>query len=174
MVMEALSSSGKKAELFAFDIAKDAVKMTAGKMNKEGNFFVASTFHIPVMTESISLAMSLFAPYSEEEFLRVLAPGGILLRAVALEDHLFSLKEAVYEKPTRNLGKAKVGEGFEIVKEERVSKNILLTRNEDIKNLFAMTPYAHKTSPRDMEKLEKLSEIETKLEFGIIVMKKKG
>ncbi len=172
--VEQIALSGKKAELYAFDIAKDAVKMTAGKLEKKGSFFVASAYHIPVFNESISLIMSLFSPYSEEEFLRVLTPGGILIRAVALEDHLYSLKEAVYDNPTKNLGKAKVGEGFSVLREERICAEISLERGQDIENLFAMTPYAHKTSPRDLEKLKGLLRLDTKLEFGVIVMQKKA
>lgn len=170
---EQIALSGKKAELYAFDIAKDAVKMTAGKLEKKGSFFVASTFHIPVLSESVSLIMSLFSPYSEEEFLRVLKPGGLLVRAVALEDHLYSLKEAVYDNPTKNLGKAKVGEGFSVLREDRICKEVCLDCKEDIENLFAMTPYAHKTSPGDMEKLKNIKKLDTKLDFGIIVMEKK-
>ena len=63
-------------------------------------------------SESVDLIFSLFAPYSEEEFLRVLKKGGVLIRAVPLTDHLYSLKEAVYEKPTRNVSEAAIGSSF--------------------------------------------------------------
>ncbi len=173
-VMSHLWESGKGAELFAFDIAKDAVKMTASRMGGKGHFFVASTFHIPIETESIAVAMSLFSPYSEAEFLRVLRPGGYLIRAVALEKHLFSLKEAVYESPTLNQGKAKVGEGFAILSEQRLTYPLLLKSQEEIRSLFDMTPYAHKTSPEDRKKLEKLEKLETEADFGLIVMQKRS
>lgn len=172
-VTERLFRAGKKVRLFAFDISKEAVKMTAGRMKKEGNFFVASTYHIPMESESADMILSLFAPYSEGEFLRVLRPGGFLCRAVPLEDHLYSLKCAVYDAPTRNEGKASVGEGWNRISEERIRGMAHLQTPEEIEALFAMTPYARKTGQKDREKLKKLTSLDTQLDFGILLTQKK-
>ena len=167
-----LSEKGKDVQICAFDISKDAVRLTAGRMEKKGCFFVASAFHIPVQADSVDLILSLFSPYAEEEFLRVLKPGGYLLRAVPLRDHLFSLKEAVYENPTRNESEASVGERFESLLEKRIRSEITLTSGEEIRALFGMTPYAHKTGKEDMEKLNRLEQITTELDFGLLLTRK--
>lgn len=172
-VLDRLIGEGKKPCGFAFDISKDAVRLCAKRLGEKGLFFVASTFHIPVAAESIDLVFSLFAPYSEEEFLRVLKPGGYLVRAVPLEKHLYSLKEAVYERPTVNLAEALVGEGFALEETERVREEIFLPSAEDIAHLFGMTPYAHKTSHEDMEKLEKLKSLRTEMDVGILIYRKR-
>ncbi len=168
-VLRRLYESGKNPHGFAFDISKDAVRLCAKRLRDKGNFFVASTFHIPVAEESADLLFSLFAPYSENEFLRILKPGGYLVRAVPLEDHLFSLKEKVYENPTKNLSAAVIGEGFHLSEEVRVKKEIHLSSGEDIFNLFGMTPYAHKTSPRDIKKLSQLQSLDTEMDIGILI-----
>ncbi|MBR4288821.1 MAG: methyltransferase domain-containing protein [Clostridia bacterium] len=168
-----LAAEGKEPCGFGFDISKEAVRLSAKKLGGLGRFFVASTYHIPVATESVDLLFSLFAPYAESEFLRVLKPGGILVRAVPLEDHLYSLKEAVYENPTRNLTAAEVGKGFLSVDEIRVKKDIFLDSSEDILHLFGMTPYAHKTSPEDMEKLAALESLHTEMDIGILIYEKR-
>lgn len=172
-ILRFLQNGGKRPELFAFDVSKEAVRLTAKRMKGEGRFFVASTFAIPVARESVDLAFSLFAPYSEEEFLRVLKPGGYLIRAVPLEEHLYSLKAAVYENPVKNLSVATVGEGFLLEKEIRVRDSIRLSSNEDIRHLFEMTPYAHKTSPRDMQKLEGMESLTTEMDVGILIYRRK-
>ncbi len=172
-VLRRLAEEGKEPNGFGFDISKEAVRLSAKKLCGLGRFFVASTFHIPVEKESVDLLFSLFAPYAESEFLRVLKPGGILVRAVPLEDHLYSLKAALYENPTRNLAAATVGEGFLVMDEIQVKKEIFLDSSEDIFNLFGMTPYAHKTSPQDMEKLAALQSLKTQMDIGILIYQKR-
>lgn len=172
-VLLRLAAEGKEPIGFGFDISKEAVRLSAKKLGGLGRFFVASTFHIPMEKESVDLLFSLFAPYAESEFLRVLKNGGILVRAVPLEDHLYSLKAALYEKPTRNLAAATVGEGFFIIDEIQVKKEIFLDSSEDIFNLFGMTPYAHKTSLQDMKKLGALKSLHTEMDIGIIIYRKR-
>ena len=171
-ICDDLLERGKETDLYAFDISKEAVKLTAKKMAGKGNFFVASTYKIPMEKESADLVCSFFAPYSEEEFLRVLRPGGYLVRAVPFRDHLFSLKKAVYENPKKNEGEAVIGQGFSLLSERRVAKEIALSSTEDILSLFEMTPYAHKTGREDMAKLQKLSSLSVETEFGILIYQK--
>lgn len=173
-VSRALEQAGKSPEVYAFDIAKDAARLTATRMEKKGRFFVASTFHIPMGDRSVDVILSLFATYSEEEFLRVLRPGGILIRAVPMENHLYQLKRAVYENPTKNVAAATIGAGFEILGEHRLQGEICLQTKEEIAALFGMTPYAHKTGREDMKKLEALEEITTQLDFGVILYRKRS
>ena len=122
---------------------------------------------------SVDVAMSLFAPYSENEFLRVLKKGGFLLRAVPLTDHLWELKCALYDRPVKNESAAVIGEGFRLVREEKLKSRIRLTSREEIESLFEMTPYAHKTAQDDRAKLEALDELETTVEFGVLLYEKK-
>ena len=42
-----------------------------------------------------------------------------------------------------------------------------LNSNEDIKALFAMTPYYYKTSAADQAKLDNISHLSVQAEFGI-------
>ena len=50
----------------------------------------------------MDLLLSVFAPYCGEEFLRVLKPDGQFIMIIPCENHLYGLKEAIYEKPYRN------------------------------------------------------------------------
>ena len=46
--------------------------------------------------------MPVFSPEADNEYLRVLKKGGIMLRVIPLEKHLFELKAAIYDTPYKN------------------------------------------------------------------------
>lgn len=166
-----LQSRGKSASLLGIDVSKIAVEMAA-KREKSAAFAVASVFSLPLPGGCADLILSVFAPYAEEEFARVLKPGGWLLRAVPLEKHLFSLKKALYENPVLNTARAKEGGAFETVSEENIRYRLTLSDPADIRNLFEMTPYARKTGLDGRARLNELSFLETEAEFGLVLSRK--
>lgn len=172
-VCKALLSKNKAVNFYAFDIAKDAAKLVSKKMKEHATVFVSSAYRMPLATESADGILSLFAPFAREEYLRVLKPGGILIRAYPLEDHLFALKKAVYDTPVKNEAASDPGDGWDSIEEKRVGKRLKLDSNEDIIALFGMTPYAHKTSAQDRKKLESLEELTVETDFGIAIYRKK-
>ncbi len=173
-ICQAMLEKFGEVDFYAFDIAKEAAKMVSKKMGKTATVFVSSAYRMPLETESADGILSLFAPFAREEYLRVLKPGGLLIRAYPLEDHLYELKEAVYEKPLKNEAISDSGEGWESVEEFRVKKRLELTSNGDIVALFGMTPYAHKTSLPDRNKLLELDHLSVGTDFGIAVYRKKS
>lgn len=171
-VAESLERAEKSPFLYAFDIAKDAARLTAKKIGNRGISFVGSCYKMPLASSSADVILSVFSPFAGEEFLRVLKPGGHLICAVPMPEHLFSLKKAVYDLPKKNEKVAEISEGFEQVSFRRVEKKILLTSKEDVAALFGMTPYAHKTSREDVAKLEKISQLEVETDFGVLTYRK--
>jgi 23S rRNA (guanine745-N1)-methyltransferase len=82
------------------------------------------------------------------------------------------LKQAVYDKPYKNDDVFSVPAGFEQTASEEIKGFIRLASNEDIINLFRMTPYYYKTGEKDQKKLESLTRLETRVEFGLEVLRK--
>ncbi len=173
-VCKSLAAQGKEVRFFAFDIAKDAAKLVSKKMGASATVFVSSAYKMPLATGCADGILSLFAPFAREEYMRVLKPGGLLIRAYPLENHLFALKEAVYDNPLKNEAVSDSVEGWESIEERRVVNRLELNSNEDITALFGMTPYAHKTSERDRKKLEKLEKLTVETDFGIAIYRKKA
>ncbi len=171
-VAERLEKEGKEVSLYAFDIAKDAARLTAKKIGNKGICFVGSCYKIPFKDASADVILSVFSPFAGEEFLRVLKPGGHLICAVPMPEHLFSLKKAVYDVPKLNEKVAEITNGLIRVSSRRVQKEILLSCGEDISALFGMTPFAHKTSREDMAKLQALSRICVETDFGVLTYRK--
>lgn len=161
-----------ETSLFAIDISKDALSAGA-KRNQALELAVASVFRLPVAANYCDMVLSLFAPFSVEECKRVLKKDGILIKAIPLEKHLMQLKKAVYDKPYENDVELNEIKGFTLLEKQEIHASIHLSCNEDIQNLFTMTPYYYKTSADDQKKLENLTELNTEIEFGIYAYKKK-
>lgn len=170
-LFESLSENGNNPSVFGIDISKQAL-IAGSKRCKDLKLAVASTADIPMPDESCDIAVCVFAPYGEEEVRRILKRGGVFIKAFPLENHLMGLKRAIYENPYKNEVNEETPAGFEIIDFIKTNNTITLKTNEDIINLFKMTPYYYKTGRTDQMKLEKLSFIETQTEFGIVVYKK--
>ncbi len=164
-------------EAFGFDLSKNGVRLAAKaakRENKPAFFGVASVFSLPVLTESMDAVTTIFAPCAEDEYARVLKPGGVLILAGAGKDHLIDLKKAVYDSAYENEGRRDLpGEKFELLEETRVNYGITVETDKDIENLFAMTPYFYRTSQKDKEKLKALSSLFTKIDVELFIYRKK-
>ena len=117
--------------------------------------------------------LNIFAPCAEEEFLRVLKPGGILAVVYAGPEHLMGLKRAIYDVTKKNDGRADLPCGMTQIYERRVRFSIRVSGKEHLQDLFAMTPYYWRTSPADSEKLKCLDELETEVDMILTFYQKK-
>jgi 23S rRNA (guanine745-N1)-methyltransferase len=101
----ALAASGQgKYELVGFDLSRDAV---------------ASLFELPLADESVDAIVNIFAPCAEEEFCRVLKPGGLLVLVGAGEKHLLGLKRALYQTTYDNAERADLPVGMTLCEQVR-------------------------------------------------------
>ena len=159
-------------KLCGVDISKDALRYAARSM-KASEFAVASAFELPFANESIDCVLNVFAPSAYEEFHRVLNNNGILIKAVPLEEHLWELKCALYEKPYKNKPEIRNEDLFELVSVNELKYEITLESSEDILNLFKMTPYYYKTSREDSERLMNKKSLSTTVHFGVEIYRKR-
>lgn len=158
------------AEFYGIDISKDAVEM-ASKRKRGIIYAAASVFHIPVISESCDILLTMFAPYCGEEYRRVLKKGGIMIMAIPSENHLWELKKAIYETPYKNEVKPYDLAGFEFMESRRISFHMVLNSKEEIRSLFSMTPYYYKSGKNEQERLNKLENLETEADFEILIYK---
>ena len=91
-VYRALADAGKTPRMAGTDISKFILRYAA-KREKEIEWAVASSYHLPVEDKSIDLLLNCFSPLALEEFQRVLKPGGTFLYVVPAAKHLWELKE---------------------------------------------------------------------------------
>lgn len=160
------------SDVSAFDISKDAVR-EIGKKNPRISLAVAGSYHMPVADESIDTVVNTFSPLALSETRRVLKSGGHFIMAIPGENHLFGLKEAIYETPYKNVVEDTALEGFELIEDEPLTYKIGLDTPEAVRDLFMMTPYAYRTKPQDRDKILSLPSLDTEVDFRVFVYKKK-
>lgn len=170
-VTAALRNKNPLLKAGGIDISKDAVAVAA-KSGGDIQYAVASVYDIPVKSDCADIVLNIFSPGAFSEFYRVLKPGGILAVAYPLENHLLELKQAVYDKAYKNDSIPCVPSCFKLIAEKEIKQVLRLNSNEDIVNLFKMTPYYYKTGAGDQKKLENFNSIEIKFEVGISYFKK--
>ncbi|MBP3436297.1 MAG: methyltransferase domain-containing protein [Clostridia bacterium] len=161
----------KAPHLYGFDISKQALRFGA-KRALSATLFVASAYHMPIADASIDLALLFFSPYAKEECLRVLKKGGYFILAIPAERHLWELKSAIYDTPYLNTPADFTLDGFTLLEQRHIERDICLSSQEDIQALFQMTPYYYKTSAKDQEKVKALESLTVKTAFELLVYQK--
>lgn len=157
-----------ECEMYGFDISKEMVRLAAKRKNG-CEYFVANLSRIPLKDKSTDIAFHLFAPFHEREFSRIIKDGGTLITAVAGENHLFELKEILYDTPYKNDERPPETENLVIKDKRKVTEKIHLSSREDIDALFRMTPYYYRTSDRDKEKLLSFDSLDVTVDFAVFI-----
>lgn len=150
-----LKEEFKDTEVVGTDISKYAIEQ-ASKLYKEPAFAVASSKSMPFEKGKADAVICAFAPVYASEFGRVSKEGAIFLRVVPAKEHLYGLKEFLYDAPRYNEEDEMSFCGYEGIGVEKAEGEFVGDK-DDIAALVKMTPYYYHTS---VEKLEKINSIE--------------
>ena len=143
----------------------------AAKALPTAQYAVASSFSQPVRTGWADVLLNCFSPFAQEEFSRVLRPGGRMIYVVPGAEHLYQMKAVLYEKPYKNPVQQVEYPGFRAIDEREVQGTITVPAAQ-LEALFAMTPYYWKT-PRDgAARLAALPQLTTTIAFRFLVFEK--
>ena len=167
----ALTAAGKAPAVAGVDLSKFALRRAAKRL-PQGEFAVASVYHLPLADGCADVITNVFSPLAAEEFLRVLKPGGLYLYVVPSARHLWEMKEILYPAPYENPVKRDDYTGFVWQGAEEVRYTVRLVGNDHIMALFGMTPYAWKTPREGVERLKALDTLDTQIGFDIHIYRK--
>ncbi len=142
--------------------------------SSEAFFAAGNIFSLPLADGSIDFVVSMFAPIAGEENFRVLKNGGYLIVTASGEDHLYELRQALYDEPRRSSGEVKVPDGFEKTAEKMLTYKVTLENNTEILKLFEMTPFYYRTSETDKNKLSELDSLEITVQVKFCICRKIG
>ncbi len=170
-IERSLTAASKCASVSAFDISKDAVAF-AKRRNASVEYAVAGAYDMPVADVSVDTALNMFSPLAPDEILRVLAPGGTFIMAIPAEEHLFGLKELLYETPYKNTVADTAIAGFELASDTEVRYRLSLDNKSDILALFGMTPYAYRTGSAGRKRIENTQALTTEVHFRLFAYRK--
>ena len=170
-ICRTLRAAGKAPRMAGIDISKFILRYAA-KRDEGIEFAVASSYHLPVADGTVDLLLNCFSPLALEEFRRVLKPGGHFLYVVPAADHLWELKQVLYEQPYPNEEKETPYEGFEYEAVVPVDDLIHLPTQADIHALFQMTFYYWRTPKNGAERLAAMDSLDCRISFRIHIFKK--
>lgn len=162
-----LCQKGRLGCAVGIDISKSATQYAA-KRDKDTQYVTGSAYHMPLADHCADLICSIFAPTPAKEFHRVLRADGAVLCAVPGAEHLWELKCAVYDTPYKNREEKHQLEGYQLSDRHKITYSVSIDNARDIRTLFAMTPYAHRTPREGLERLRALTEIDVTLSFLLL------
>ncbi|MEC6739892.1 putative RNA methyltransferase [Acinetobacter baumannii] len=157
------------------DIAKNAVQRAA-KLNDKVTWVVGTGATLPVIDQSMDVCTSLFSPIPQTEILRVLKDDGYLIVVTPATDHLYAMREALFEQVNPHTPQKFVEQLQDLfeLKEQQVIDAPLVIDQQALKNLIAMTPYAYKASPERRMQLEQKAHLQVTASFQIYLFQKRN
>ena len=157
------------AQVIGLDIAKTAI-ITASKtyknqhVNKNITWVVGTGSVLPVADGSVDVCTSFFSPLPKKELLRVLKSGGHLLMATPAPQHLYAMRERLFDtvnphQPTKFIDE--LAPEFKLVDEWQIDNPMVLD-NQSLIDLIDMTPYTYKA------KLDKKTALKRETSFEVV------
>ena len=150
-----------------FDISKWAVQRAAKRC--DGTWLVASNRRVPLADSSADVLLDMFGFPDYGSFLRILVPGGALIRITPAANHLIELRKIIYpalkEQPERASYPALLG----IESRNRLTYQVDL-HSDDIANLLLMTPHMSRAPKDGLIKATSLAELSVTIDVAIDVL----
>jgi len=158
--------------VYGMDISKDAIRRAAGK-DRRIQWVVASLFRLPVRDGAADMLTNVFAPSADAEFARVLRRNGLLLTAVPGRNHLWGLKQVLYDVPRENDEALPELPSFTLEKTVHVEGSLHLTGRDNLQDLLSMTPYAWRSPREGIERYGRMDTLDTPVSFVLAVHRKR-
>ena len=83
---------------YAFDLSKESIQLAAKSDHEwKVKWFVGDLARLPLLDQSMDLLLDIFSPANYQEFKRVLAPDGRLIKVIPTASHLQEIRQKVKE-----------------------------------------------------------------------------
>ncbi len=159
------------AVIIGADIAKAAVRMACAR-DRSVDWMTATASHLPVADGCADAITAMFSLVCEEEFARVLRPGGIVVEITAGSDHLIELKRLIYDDVFEQHKHPKPPQGFlREISCERHSFRLTLDRTQ-LTRLLQMTPHTLRVRPERRVLPDTLPSLSLTADYFVRVLQK--
>lgn len=167
-------------QMYGTDLSRDSIQLAAGTANGMGagpaeiKWFVSDISKLPVADGSVDYVLDIFTSANYQEFQRVLAEDGYLIKIIPGEGHVKELREAakdqLYHKEYKERkGAAVFAEQFELAEQKIVSRTFSVSPEE--RDIFIrMTPLLFAV---DKSKIDWSTVTEITVEGELLIGKKK-
>lgn len=161
------------AQILAFDIASDAIKVAA-KSDLPVKWLISDITNIPIKDASADCVLDVFTPANYKEFCRILKDDGIVIKVIPGARHMGELRDAASSLlRSKEYSNEEVLdyflEHFELAERIPVSKTMPIAP-EDLEDLIKMTPLLFDV---DKSKLDVSAVTEITVEAEVLVGRKK-
>lgn len=162
------------SEVVGLDIARPAVRLAA-KRYPGITWLVGSGALLPIANASIDIISNMFTQLHIDEMQRVLKPHGYVLVVTPAPDHLWSMREQLFDEvrahdPDKFM--AGFDASFELQSHQQVRFDLSLNQ-QGLRQLLQMTPYAWKAKQEKREVLESMAALTTEAAFSLILFKRR-
>ena len=152
------------------DLSKNAI-LLASKRYKNASFIVGNSASLPILENSVDVAVAVFTPTYFAELERVVKRGGIFIKVNPAPEHLLDLKELLFENTYLNEEETVNTDAFTLIDKITLTDTYTAV-GEEIKDLLQMTPYYYHTPKDAIERVSNLASITTRLAYDIKVYKR--
>ncbi len=130
---------------YGLDLAKDAVRMAAGRSRAVTWLVASSKDRLPFAGAGVGALLTIFAPRYAEEFARVIALGGLLLVVTPTGEHLAQARAALpwllAPEPTKDARLVATLEGAFTLADERAVRYMMPLDSVALTDLALMAPH---------------------------------
>lgn len=164
-----LARQVENAQILAFDISADAVKVAA-RNSEPVKWMVADITNIPVKDQSADCILDIFTPANYKEFARILKPEGVVIKVVPGPRHMGQLREtAAPLLRNKDYSNEEVLDYFEqhfALQQRSLVTKTMEVSPEDLGDLVRMTPLLFDVDKKKLE-LSDIKEITVECEILI-------
>ncbi|EOS62186.1 hypothetical protein C815_00077 [Firmicutes bacterium M10-2] len=151
------------------DLSKEAIAYAA-KHDRSTLYIVDTIYDLPFEADSFDCVVSVFTPLPIKEIERVLRPNGHLITVSPAREHLYELKQQLYEHVILNKEERENMGDLVLCHDEVITEQKEI---DDIWDLFEMTPYRYKSPKDGMDRIAKLKKLNVTFSFLIKIFRKK-
>lgn len=162
-------------QCWGIDISKEAIQLAAKEI-KNIKWIVSSIAELPFHDQSLQGIISVFSPLNFTEFNRILDKNGYLFVVYPAAEHLYQLREILFSD-VKKIENDRIlkhsSEHFCVDGEIPLQYSIHLASNEDIVNLFSMTPYYWRCTPERRQHVLSFTHLELTIDVRLWIFKSK-
>ncbi|MEJ8764798.1 putative RNA methyltransferase [Oceanobacillus sp. HCA-5259] len=155
------------------DISKEGIRLAASKCDTV-MWLVGDLANIPIKNDVLHAIINILSPANYQEFKRVLAENGLMIKVVPGKNYLIELREAILDERKHSFTNEETislfKQHFSDVKTEELTYTKALNQAE-LNDLIKMSPLSWNADQESINNLRKREQFEITIDLSILIGK---